>query len=65
MWLALVVVGATHALIFLPVALSFFGGDGYFSGNGYGGLEEDLHSRAYRTREPANYDEDTSDEEES
>lgn len=27
-WLALIVFGATHALIFLPVALSYFGGEG-------------------------------------
>ncbi|PWY70929.1 multidrug efflux transporter AcrB transmembrane domain-containing protein [Aspergillus heteromorphus CBS 117.55] len=30
-WLALVVFAATHALIFLPVALSYFGGEGMFS----------------------------------
>lgn len=29
-WLALVVFSATHALVFLPVALSFAGGDGQF-----------------------------------
>ena len=29
-WLALVVWGATHALVFLPVALSLLGGDGKF-----------------------------------
>jgi Niemann-Pick C1 protein len=27
-WLALVVFAATHALVFLPVALSYFGGEG-------------------------------------
>ncbi|KKK25507.1 hypothetical protein ARAM_002069 [Aspergillus rambellii] len=27
-WLALIIFAATHALIFLPVALSYFGGDG-------------------------------------
>ena len=27
-WLALVIFAAIHALVFLPVALSFFGGDG-------------------------------------
>jgi len=44
-WLALVVFGATHALIFLPVALSFVGGDGYVDPESDGGLEEDLASR--------------------
>jgi Niemann-Pick C1 protein len=29
-WLALVIFAATHALIFLPVALSYFGGEGEF-----------------------------------
>lgn len=29
-WLALVIFASSHALVFLPVALSFFGGDGKF-----------------------------------
>lgn len=51
-WLALVVFGATHALIFLPVALSFLGGDGYADPDGGSGLEEDLASRRYRALLP-------------
>ncbi|KAI9742995.1 MAG: hypothetical protein M1818_003290 [Claussenomyces sp. TS43310] len=58
-WLALVVFAASHALIFLPVALSLFGGDGYLESEGeHGGLEEDLASRRYRAMLP----DDDSDE---
>lgn len=64
MWLALVIVAATHSLIFLPVALSFFGGEGYLSDDGDGGLEEDLRSRTYRTLVPADSDESSDEEEE-
>lgn len=46
-WLALVVWAATHALIFLPVALSLFGGTGYVDPESDGGLEQDLRSRQY------------------
>ncbi|KAJ5205162.1 Patched [Penicillium cf. griseofulvum] len=48
-WLALVMFAATHALIFLPVALSYFGGGGYFDPASDGGLEANLASRGYRT----------------
>lgn len=48
-WLALVVFAAAHALIFLPVALSYFGGEGYFDPASEGGLEANLASRGYRS----------------
>ncbi|KAJ6141754.1 hypothetical protein N7497_010853 [Penicillium chrysogenum] len=48
-WLALVIFAATHALIFLPVALSYFGGGGYFDPASDGGLEANLASRGYRS----------------
>lgn len=51
-WLALVVFAATHALIFLPVALSLLGGEGYIDPESDGGLEEDLASRRYRALLP-------------
>ncbi|PVH75505.1 patched sphingolipid transporter-like protein [Cadophora sp. DSE1049] len=60
-WLALVVFAATHALIFLPVALSLLGGDGYMDPESEGGLEEDLASRRYRALLPE--EEDDSDDE--
>ncbi|KAH7347179.1 niemann-pick C1 protein [Plectosphaerella cucumerina] len=60
-WLALVVFAATHALIFLPVALSIAGGEGYVDPESEGGLEEDLASRRYRALVP---DDDTESEDE-
>ncbi|PQE21446.1 niemann-Pick C1 protein [Rutstroemia sp. NJR-2017a BBW] len=51
-WLALVVFAATHALIFLPVALSLLGGEGYVDPESDGGLEEDLAERRYRSLLP-------------
>lgn len=59
-WLALVVFAATHALIFLPVALSLVGGEGYMDAESDGGLEEDLASRRYRALLPE--DEEDSDD---
>ncbi len=60
-WLALVVFAASHALIFLPVALSLVGGGGYVDveEEREGGLEGDLRSRRYRDYEG---DEEDSDE---
>ncbi|KAJ4525144.1 niemann-Pick type C- protein 1 [Exophiala dermatitidis] len=58
-WLALVIFASSHALVFLPVALSFFGGNGYIDPESEGGLEEDLASRRYRSLLPDNdYDSD-------
>lgn len=51
-WLALVVFAGTHALIFLPVALSLAGGEGYIDPESEGGLVEDLASRRYRALVP-------------
>ncbi|KAI3335570.1 patched family-domain-containing protein [Ustulina deusta] len=47
-WLALVVFAATHALIFLPVALSLIGGEGYADPESEGGLADDLAARRRR-----------------
>ncbi|RFU35146.1 hypothetical protein B7463_g1236, partial [Scytalidium lignicola] len=57
-WLALVIFAASHALIFLPVALSLLGGDGYVDPESDGGLEEDLASRRYRVLLPDDSDSD-------
>ncbi|KAK5136783.1 hypothetical protein LTR08_002079 [Meristemomyces frigidus] len=58
-WLALVVWAALHALVFLPVALSFLGGRGYVDPESDGGLEQDLASRRYRALLPEEeYDSD-------
>ncbi|KAH9907430.1 patched sphingolipid transporter [Xylariomycetidae sp. FL2044] len=51
-WLALVVFAATHALIFLPVALSLVGGEGWVDPESEGGLPEDLANRRYRALVP-------------
>ncbi|KAF2171202.1 hypothetical protein M409DRAFT_18319 [Zasmidium cellare ATCC 36951] len=58
-WLALVLWAALHALVFLPVALSLFGGRGYVDPESDGGLEQDLASRRYRALLPDDeYDSD-------
>ena len=61
-WLALVVVAASHSLILLPVLLSVFGGEGYLDNDGDMGLEEDLASRQYRNLLPTDYEDDSDDE---
>ncbi|PPJ53633.1 hypothetical protein CBER1_00829 [Cercospora berteroae] len=58
-WLSLVIWAALHALVFLPVALSLFGGKGYIDPDDFGGLEQDLASRRYRALLPdEEYDSD-------
>jgi len=58
-WLALVIWAALHALVFLPVALSMFGGRGYIDSESDGGLEQDLAGRRYRALLPEEeYDSD-------
>ena len=62
-WLALVILAALHALVFLPVVLSLVGGrDGYVDPESDGSLEEDLNSRRYRALLPADDDYDDSDD---
>ncbi|KAF2858673.1 NCR1, Niemann-pick type C [Piedraia hortae CBS 480.64] len=51
-WVSLVLWAATHALIFLPVALSLFGGRGYIDPESDGGLEQDLANRRYHALIP-------------
>ncbi|KAI9869233.1 MAG: hypothetical protein M1813_000021 [Trichoglossum hirsutum] len=58
-WLALVFFAALHALVFLPVALSLIGGEGFVDLETDGGLQEDLAARRYRALLPDDeYDSD-------
>ncbi|KAL1838912.1 hypothetical protein VTJ49DRAFT_2076 [Mycothermus thermophilus] len=65
-WVALVVSAASHALVFLPVALSVLGGEGYVDpeSESPGGLEQDLASRRYRALVPEGDLSDDDEEEE-
>jgi len=54
-------VAATHALIFLPVALSYCGGEGWPPVDGDGGLESDL---LYRRLPPGTGDDFLSSDDE-
>uniref|UniRef100_A0A060TF82 ARAD1D13640p n=1 Tax=Blastobotrys adeninivorans TaxID=409370 RepID=A0A060TF82_BLAAD len=56
MWLCLVVIATLHSLVFLPVALSYFGGAGYIMDLGEQSLAGDLASRLYDP--DASYDSD-------
>ncbi|PHH89019.1 hypothetical protein CDD83_6766 [Cordyceps sp. RAO-2017] len=47
-WLALVVLAALHALVFLPVALSLAGGAGYVDPESEGTAAQDLTDRRWR-----------------
>lgn len=47
-WLALVVFAALHALVFLPVALSVAGGNGYVDPESEGTAAQDLTDRRWR-----------------
>ncbi|KAK2612978.1 niemann-Pick type C-related protein 1 [Conoideocrella luteorostrata] len=47
-WLALVVFAALHALVFLPVALSIAGGNGYVDPESEGTAAQDLTDRRWR-----------------
>lgn len=59
-WLALVILAAAHALVFLPVLLSLVGGPaGYVDPGSEGGLEEDLAARRYRALLPDDDDSDS------
>lgn len=60
-WLALVIFAASHALVFLPVALSLLGGEGYVDSDNEGSLEDDLANRRYRALVPDDDSDDDSD----
>ncbi|KAI9709804.1 MAG: hypothetical protein M1828_002371 [Chrysothrix sp. TS-e1954] len=67
-WVSLVVLGGLHALVFLPVLLSWVGGEAWdgaaedgVGGSGGGGFEEDLRRRRVRGEMG---DEEASDEDE-
>lgn len=57
-WLSLVVLAALHALVFLPVALSLAGGEGYDDPKSEGGIEEYLATRRYRDTPDSDSDSD-------
>ncbi|KAI5866209.1 multidrug efflux transporter AcrB transmembrane domain-containing protein [Durotheca rogersii] len=61
-WLALVIFAATHALIFLPVALSLVGGEGYADPDSKGGIVEDLVARRNLATIDRDYSDDDDDE---
>ncbi|KAK9332201.1 sterol-sensing domain of SREBP cleavage-activation-domain-containing protein [Lipomyces starkeyi] len=66
MWLTLVVVAASHGLIFLPVALSYFGGSECTIEDEYG-VYNDLATRRYRSlfEEPERAESEEDEEEDA
>jgi len=62
-WLGLVIIAATHALIFLPVALSYAGGQGFMPEQD--GLETDLLRRTRARTSFPDGEYDSSDDDES
>lgn len=61
-WLALVILAALHALVFLPVALSIAGGHGYVDPESEGTAAQDLTDRRWRAIRINEHD-DSEDEE--
>ena len=61
-WLALVIFAATHALIFLPVALSIAGGQGYVDPESEGTAAQDLSDRRWRALRMSDHDDSEDDE---
>lgn len=51
LWFALILIGAVHGLVFLPVALSIFGGRGYASGDD----EAEVSRRLRRAQDSAEF----------
>ena len=49
-------------MIFLPVLLTYIGGNGYLDSDDDLGLEEDLASRQYRDLIPNNFEDDSDEE---
>ncbi|KAI6783569.1 Niemann-Pick type C-related protein-like protein [Emericellopsis cladophorae] len=57
-WLSLVIFAALHALVFLPVALSIAGGQGYVDPESEGTAAQDLTDRRWRATQPDSDDDE-------
>ncbi|KAK9466559.1 sterol-sensing domain of SREBP cleavage-activation-domain-containing protein [Lipomyces arxii] len=68
MWLALVIIAASHGLVFLPVALSYFGGPGYSSNEeteiDYDSLSATRYRSLFEESESAESEEEPEEEDE-